>query len=87
LASREFVVVIPESHANISATVTYRPFDSAEDIKAQAVDSATPDLASIKYHTSAKQSVLFWGLLCLLKVKKGKQVRKARKTACLFYAQ
>jgi hypothetical protein len=50
--SREFVVVIPESHANISATLTYRPFTSAEDIKAQAVDSATPDLASIKYHAA-----------------------------------
>ena len=50
--SREFVVIVPESHANISATLTYHPFNAAEDVEAQGVDSATPDLASIKYHTA-----------------------------------
>lgn len=50
--SRDFVVVIPKSHANISAMLTYRPFNVKEDIKVLAVDSATPDLASIKYHTA-----------------------------------
>jgi Hint-domain/VWA / Hh protein intein-like len=50
--SREFVVLIPDSHANVSATLTYRPFNAAEDLRAQAIHTATPDLASIKYHTA-----------------------------------
>ena len=50
--SREFVILIPDSHANVSATLTYRPFDAAEDLKAQAIHTATPDTASIKYHAA-----------------------------------
>jgi len=29
--SREYIVLIPDSHANDSATLTYRPFNAAED--------------------------------------------------------
>jgi hypothetical protein len=50
--SREFVVIIPKSYANISVTCTFRPFNTAEDVRVQSVDSATLDLASIKYHAA-----------------------------------
>jgi hypothetical protein len=50
--SREYVMVVPEGHANISATLTYRPFNGDKDVKVVAFDSATPDLALIKYHAA-----------------------------------
>ena len=50
--SREFVVIIPKSYANISAMLTYRPFNGSEDIKAQAIDSTIPNLSSLTYHTA-----------------------------------
>jgi hypothetical protein len=50
--SREFVVVIPKSYANISVTCTFRPFNAVEDVKVQSADNATLDLASIKYHAA-----------------------------------
>jgi hypothetical protein len=50
--SRDFVVLIPDSHANVSAMLTYHPFNSAKDLKEQATHIATPEAASIQYHAA-----------------------------------
>lgn len=50
--SREFIVPIADSYANVSAALTYRPFDAAEDPKTQAIHTATPNAVPIKYHAA-----------------------------------